>query len=455
MRRKWVIRVILFLLITALVAVGYYAWFAFPIISGYNAKVLCSSVFVEGRKEKEVRTMDLSGFFLSLGSTQVNWKDSSVTASVLGLARRKAIYRHGLGCTLVNELKEEEIRSQQFNTMPPENTDSMFWPAGNRMLDTVTAGLNRDKLNKVLDHIFLNRPEKEQTRAVVVLYKGQLVAERYAEGFDQHSLMRGWSVAKSITGALAGIQVQQKKIGLDLPVPVPEWKNAEDPRHGITLRHLLQQTSGLDFREKYDGFSNVTEMLFSKGDMAAYTASLPLKHPPGTVFNYSSGNSNIISRIIRHTIGEQEYASFPRKALFSKIGMNTAILEPDASGTFIGSSYIYATARDYARFGLLYYNNGIWNGERILPEDWVKQTITPPTANKNKNYGFQFWLNGYVKEDRSRRWYPDLPPDMFFADGYGGQDIYIIPSKGLVVVRLGLNVIDENLFLKKIIEAIN
>lgn len=455
MRRKRFLQVILLLFLVGLGAAGYYCWKSFPVISGYNAKVLCSCVFVEGRQEKEAKSFDLSMFPLSLGSIQVNWKDSSVTGTVWGLARRKAIYRNGLGCTLVNDLDEETIRSQKIPIVPAVNSDSLYWPLGNRLPDTLPAGLNSKKLNKALDYIFLGRPEQEQTRAVIVLYKGQLVGERYASGFGPHSLMRGWSVTKSVMGALIGIMVKENRIRLDDPPPVPEWESKDDPRHGITLRHLLQQTSGLDFREQYDRASEATQMLFSSGDMAAFTASLPLKFTPGTAFNYSSGNSNILSRIIRNRLGDQEYATFPYKALFRKIGMNSALLEPDASGTFVGSSYLYATARDYARFGLLYYNNGLWAGEQILPGNWVKQTITPPVANKLGNYGFQFWLNGYDVRDPKKRWYPDVPGDMFFADGYGGQNIYIIPSKGLVVVRLGLNVIDENRFLKNIIEAVN
>jgi CubicO group peptidase (beta-lactamase class C family) len=216
----------------------------------------------------------------------------------------------------------------------------------------------------------------------------------------------------------------------------------------------LQQTTGLDFSEIYTRPSSVTKMLFSKGDMAAYTESLSLKYEPGTVFNYSSGNSNILSKIIRQTIGEKDYAAFPYKELFYKINAYSFLLEPDASGTYIGSSYSYATPRDFARFGLLYYNNGVWNGEQILPANWVKESIQPSVADKQKHYGYQFWLNGYDEKDLSKRWFPDVPGDMYFADGYGGQDVYIIPSEKLVVVRLGLHVINENKFLKEVIQGI-
>jgi CubicO group peptidase (beta-lactamase class C family) len=194
-------------------------------------------------------------------------------------------------------------------------------------------------------------------------------------------------------------------------------------------------------------------MLFNKADMAGYTASQPLKLSPGKEFYYSSGNSNILSGIIRSTVGEKDYYAFPATELFHKTGMYHTLLEPDASGTFVGSSYVYASARDYARFGMLYLNDGVFNGERILPEGWVQHTVTPSPASKQKNYGYQFWLNGVDENDPSKKEFPEVPPDMFYADGYGGQRIYIIPSLQLVVVRMGLNKFDEHQFLKELIKA--
>ncbi len=156
----------------------------------------------------------------------------------------------------------------------------------------------------------------------------------------------------------------------------------------LRIENLLQQTSGLDFVENYSKASDVTNMLYKTGNMAAFTAGHSLAHRPGTVFSYSSGNSNILSRIIRQTVGEKDYASYPATSLFYKIGMYNTLFEPDPSGTYVGSSYINATARDFARFGLLYYNDGVWNGEKILPENWVQQTVTSPAANKVK----ELWL---------------------------------------------------------------
>ena len=227
-----------------------------------------------------------------------------------------------------------------------------------------------------------------------------LVAEKYAPGFDKNTVMLGWSMSKSFTSAMIGILVKENKLSVDSPAPVAAWANTKKQK--ITLKHLLQQTTGLDFTEIYTRPSSVTKMLFSKGDMAAYAESLPLKYEPGTVFNYSSGNSNILSKIIGKLLVKKIMQHFPYNELFYKINAYSFLMEPDASGTYIGSSYSYATARDFARFGLLYYNNGIWNGEQILPTNWVKESIQPSAADKLKHYGYQFWLNGYDQKDHNK-----------------------------------------------------
>jgi CubicO group peptidase (beta-lactamase class C family) len=387
----------------------------------------------------------------------VDRKDSSVTGSIWGLAKRKAIYRTGLGCTLVNDITEEELRSQvyQLASTPSGQSGSHPWPYGDQANDTVPADINKQLLQQAMDHVMQAQKDGKPayTRAMLVVYDGKLIGEQYAKGFDQHTVMLGWSISKSLIGALTGVLVQEGKLDVNAPGPVPEWQHNRKER--IRVKDLLQQTSGLDFEENYSKPSEVTNMLFKHGDMAGFTAQLPLKYEPGTVFNYSSGNSNILSRIIRHTVGEKNYIAFPYDSLFHKLHMYSILMEPDASGTFIGSSYSYATARDFARFGLLYYNNGVWNGEQILPRDWVQQSVQPSAADKLQHYGYQFWLNGYDKKDPSKRMYPDVPADMYFADGYGGQDIYIIPSEKLVVVRLGLHTIDENQMLKEVIYAIH
>lgn len=456
-RRKVIGRSFLVVLLLLLSFGTWYAWRAFPLISGFGAKNVSSAVFVQKRDPSVVIAEELGTFPLSLGSFTVNKEDSSVTGSVWGFARRKAIYRAGVGSTLVNDLPEEAIRGQQFDVPRGQRqvADSATWPAGDRLAQPIPSNVDLQKLETAISNPFKEETNGRPvlTTAVLVVYDGQITGEKYAPGYDRNSVMLGWSMAKSFTAAMIGILVKDGRLKLDEPAPVPEWK--DDSRKSITLRHLLQQSSGLDFDEIYSSPSDATRMLFNKGDMAAYTASRKLKHDPGTVFSYSSGNSNILSRIIRHTVGEGDYSAFPYRSLFHRIGMYSALLEPDASGTYVGSSYIYASARDYARFGLLYLNNGVWNGEQILPADWVQQSIAPAPAAKRNNYGFQIWLNGQSKEDPNVRWYPDAPADMFFADGFGGQNIFIIPSRKMVIVRLGLRNINENKFLREVLSAVN
>lgn len=433
-----------------------YLWRALPIISGYGAKNMASAVFVQHRQPADVLKEDLGAFPISLGTFTVNEKDASVTGSVWGFAKKKAIYRAGLGCTLVNDVPEITIRKQHlWRPAPPaQNRDTIPWPYGDKVSDTLPVEIDNALLQTALAHALQARTSDgpAYTRAVLVVYNGKLVGEQYAPGFNRHTVMLGWSMAKSLTAALIGILVKKGKLVVDAPAPVPEWKGTD--REKITLKQLLQQTSGLRFEEAYSKPSEVTNMLFKRGDMAAFTAAQPLQHAPGTHFSYSSGNSNILSRIIRHTIGEESYAAFPYTALFYKTGMYSALLEPDASGTYIGSSYSFATPRDFARFGLLYLNNGLWNGEQILPENWVQQTVEPSSADKQKHYGYQFWLNGFSDTNPTERLYPDAPADMFYAAGFGGQNVYIIPSKKLVVVRMGLYDIDENRFLREVIAAV-
>ena len=449
-----------FLLFLALAAIGYavyYAWFSFPIISGFSAKNACSCAFIQGRTLEDISKEELGSFPLSIGSVEINYDDSSVTGAVFGTARRKAIFRNGLGCTLVSDFQEAVIRAQSFSIpqITPQQ-DSIDWPAGDRLNMQLIAGLKKTNLDSALSIAFqpLYKDKKVSTKAVLIVYKGSIVAEQYAPGYSQQSKFLGWSMAKSVTGALTGILVKEGKLNVSEPAPVAAWNGKDDKRHNILLQHLLQQRSGLDFEENYSSYSSATNMLFNKGDMAGFVAGLPLKLAPGSRFYYSSGNSNVLSGIIRTTVGEKDYHAFPYNALFHKTGMYHTLLEPDASGTFVGSSYIYASARDYARFGLLYLNDGVWNGERILPEGWVQQTVQAPPVFKEKDYGYQFWLNGWEVDDSTERQYPELPADAFLADGYGGQRIYIIPSKELVIVRLGLNKFDEHLFLKAVMEAL-
>jgi CubicO group peptidase (beta-lactamase class C family) len=444
-------------LATLLLAVGYgvyYCWISFPIISGYSAKNGCSCAFIQGRDKSSINKEELGSFPLSMGSITIDYKDSSVTGTVLGMAKRKAIFRPGFGCTLVNDISEDELRRQKFPLSAAiAKQDTVDWPAGDRVSSGNT---HNPLLDSAIAFAFNHQYQNKDvfTRALLIVHNDTIIAEKYAPGYNRESKFLGWSMAKSVTGALIGILVNQGKLHTDQPAPVPEWKDPADKRHKILLEHLLQQTSGLNFTENYTKFSSVTNMLFNKGDMAAYVAGLTLKYEPGSFFYYSSGNSNLLSRIIRTTVGENDYPAFPYTALFHKIGMYHTLLEPDASGTYVGSSFVFASARDYARFGLLYLKDGVWNGERILPEGWVKKTRTSSSANALRNYGYQFWLNGFDANNNAQREFTEMPADLFLADGLGGQRIYIVPSLQLVVVRMGLNKYDEHRFLKMLIESL-
>jgi len=458
MKRKILRNLVVTLLLIIVILFVWLSTTVFRDVSGYGSKNLCSAVYLQHRDPADVIREDLADFPVSLGKFTLNEKDSSVTGSVWGFAKSKTIYRKGCGCTVVNDLSEEDIRKQEFlfPARPAVNSDTIDWPNGDRLVGSFPLNINKEHLQQAINNVMNETSASGKpafTRAVLILYDGNIVAEQYAPGFDKTTVMLGWSMSKSLTGAMIGILVNQSKLSIEEKAPVAAWSNSD--KNNITIKNLLQQTSGLDFTENYTRPSSVTKMLFRKGDMSAYTASLPLKYKPGTVFNYSSGNSNILSQIIREVVGEKDYAAFPYKELFYKIHAYSFLLEPDASGTYIGSSYSYATARDFARFGLLYYNNGTWNGQQVLPGNWVRESVQPSAADKRKHYGFQFWLNGFDENDSTRRWYPDVPADMFFCDGYGGQDVYVIPSEKLVVVRLGLHPVNENRFLKEVIQSIH
>jgi CubicO group peptidase (beta-lactamase class C family) len=290
-----------------------------------------------------------------------------------------------------------------------------------------------------------------RTRAVVVVRDGWVVAERYAPGITAATPLIGWSVTKAVTHALIGIAIEEKLLKLEEAIPVPEWTSPADPRRAITLDQLLRMSSGLTFSEVYDDFeSDVVTMLLQSADSAAYAANKPLAAKPGTVWHYSSGTTNLIARGLRLAMADDEaYWRFPYARLFQPIGMHSAVLETDPAGTFVGSSLAYATARDWARFGLLYLQDGRWGDRRLLPEGWVEHA-TRPTPGSDQKYGAHWGLN------RGGR-YPDIPRDAFYAKGFGGQLVLVVPSRNVVIVRLGQTPgdgFDVNTFTGPVLKAL-
>ena len=468
-----------------------YARKLISIAAAYKAKVLCSGVFISGRSPQSVLQEDLEIddlAYLRFIATDVDYSKKLVTANFFGLVKRIAVYNPALGSALVYgdnanaldrphpnhppwgnafELSRHTGRDCRYPEHREVNVDCPPWPLGSGNpcrndeqnlnstalpmegilklnASTLDGGggfveeARLDSLAPVLDWAFAEPDPKHlrRTRAVVVLYQGKIVAERYAPGFEQDMPLPGWSMAKGVVNALVGILVGQGKLNLNSPALVPEWQREGDPRREITLDQLMRMTSGLEFSEKAGNpFSDVVQMLFTTPDAAAYAANKPLTAKPGTCWNYASGTSNLISRIIRHTLGDVGYGQFPYQALFGPLGMSSARFESDASGTFVGSSFLFATARDWAKFGLLYCHDGVWMGERILPEGWVHYSTTPETTDRQ--YGAHFWLD-IQQKNRTMDLDKSLPADAFHAIGYEGQCVSIVPSRQLVVVRLGL-----------------
>jgi CubicO group peptidase (beta-lactamase class C family) len=415
--------------------------------AGYKAKALASGVFLSGRDAEAVARDDLSDGPMSLVWASVDPGGRSAHARALGVVSSKAICREGLGCTLVNGLSEQEIRSQPLD--PPRvwsvAPDRLPWPDGDALPDgPAPTYVDAAKLGAALDEAFSEPAEggRRETRALVVIHRGRIIAERYAEGFDAGTRLPGWSMTKSVINALVGIRILQGKLELNAPAPVPEWRGDGDPRAVITLDQLMRMSSGLAFSEVYEDFnSDVVTMLFKRGDSGGYAAARPLAHAPDTQWYYSSGTTNLVSRILRGSFeGDQAaYFAFPRRALFERIGMRSAVIEPDASGTFVGSSFMFATARDWARFGLLFLEDGVWQGERLLPEGWVRYSATPTPLAPQGRYGAHWWLNAGDPEAPSDRPWPDVPRDGFAASGFEGQYVVVIPSRRLVLARLGLS----------------
>jgi CubicO group peptidase (beta-lactamase class C family) len=274
-------------------------------------------------------------------------------------------------------------------------------------------------------------------KAIVVVKDGNVIAERYARGIGIDTPLLGYSVSKLVINALAGILVGQGKLHLDTPAPVPAWAATGDPRQAITLDNLLRMTSGLAIPETDAGFDQDSRMLFTEPDMAAFAARAPLQVKPGTVWSYTSGNTLLAARIVTDTVGgtESDILNFARATLFGPLGMHTAVIETDAVGTPVGSTFILASARDWARLGLLYLNDGLVGTRRILPEGWVNYT---KRSTLGSDYGAGVFTNNAPVKSARGRIRAGMPEDAFFASGRLGQRIYILTSQRLVVVRFGI-----------------
>lgn len=315
----------------------------------------------------------------------------------------------------------------------PKHPNDLAWPSETWPEADLPGAVDRSRFDPLITQAFSNPPELGETHALVVVQNGALVFERYGETFGPDQTYPSWSMAKSMTHALIGIAIKDGKLDPAMPVPVPAWADANDPRGAITWDHLLQMASGLEFCEEYAdaGVSDTIEMLFGggKSDVAAYATNKPLEHAPGTHWSYSSGTTNILCQALSQQLGldKNGFERFMWDRLLTPIGMRSAIPKFDAAGTFIGSSFCFCSARDFARFGLLYLRDGIWNGTRLLPDGWVDHARTPvPFVPEEEpmGYGGHWWLN--LAGEGS-----------FSANGYMGQYIVLVPQKDLILVRHG------------------
>ncbi len=456
MRRglKWFLIMTSGLLLSVCVAAAWYMRQAGPVGSGFIAKYLCSSTFVSQRDPKAVFRQDIAPAhpLASCFSFVIDTLHKRVTASLLGLFERTAIWREGCGCTLAIGATQEQIRSQRLVTSAfirnrSRNNADLSWPQGNGgPVKPETIGIDPLELDRALDRAFAEPGpgNVRRTRAVVIVYKGHLVAERYAAGITREMPLLGWSMSKSVTNALVGILVKEGKLAIQQPAPVPEWRG--NPRKaGITIDQLLRMSSGLTFDEIHHPSADTSQMLYNSRDFGSFAAAKALEVEPGGKWHYSSGTTNILARIVRRSVEKiyPHYIEFLYDKLFDRIGMSSALMEPDAAGTFVGSSYTFATPLDWARFGLLFLQDGVWENERILPEGWVAYSTTPTAGAPFGQYGAHFWLNAGADGNPANRIWPHSPHDAYAALGYQEQQVIVIPSRRAVLVRFGATIHDE------------
>ncbi len=392
---------------------------------GYLAKVACSEIFLAGRKAETVMSEDFNDIspLFDFARTNIDQEAKVVSANLWGLGGATASFRPDYGCTLhINGAPD---------VLPPIERSA----GGGAPIEKFPDNALNSAVEKILAQEMANGAANH--RALLVTANGRLVAEAYTEGFDASTRFLSWSMAKSVTASMVGVAAQQGLIDIYDRAPVEFWEN--DDRSAITWNDLLQMQSGLAFNEDYaNPLADVNKMLFASRDAGWVAANAPLAHPPSTFWSYSSGTTNLIQRTLRHVLEARgvNYHTFAHNNLFAPIGAESFVIEPDASGTFIGSSFVYATAHDWARMGELYANDGVLNGTRILPEGWSQYVATPAAAS-DRFYGAHFWLN-YDGADGRERYMPDLPQSAYLMAGHEGQYVAIVPEKNIVLIRTGM-----------------
>ena len=437
---------------------------------GQQAIFMCNGLFTSNRSLEQVFEQELAFFREPIGTSEggdyeVNWDRRAVAIGAPGAVPvMRAAFREGIGCVILppdQSLEDIDRLPELTLPYPPGDPAQIPWPDGDLIESTgLPANVDEEKLLAASNWAFDRESPEQVTLSLVVVYNGQIIHERYAPGFDVTTRTRTWSTAKSIASTLIGMLVDEGRLALDEPLGFDWYPNARspetDPRNEITLRHVLNMSSGLETVDNRGlEYATGSGMSYWAGSSSVVGArSRALIREPGTYWDYENYDTPLGVYAMKLALGgEKAYAEFPRKALLDKIGMRNTLVSTDRFGDFVMSSQIYTNARDLARFGLLYLGNGIWNGERLLSEEWIDFVRTPAPATKSIGsiYGGQWWL---VPEGRD-----DVPKDAYSTSGNRGQFSIIVPSHDMVIVRRGLDYgrqgFDRWGLTREVLEAIN
>lgn len=409
------------------------------------AKIMCSAVFITGLEPDFAR--ENVGYFTSpyserakVGTPVVDRENKEVRITLSNGITRVAKYLGSQGCVTLplGETKVNFTPLQVKSSLPDPSTQP--WPMGDRLADeTLPAQIHADKLRQAVNAAF--EPAEGMTAAFVVTWRGRLIAERYGEGTSNRTALESWSMGKSLTATLLGVLIRQGVYDLGQRAPIPEWQGGKDPRAAIRIADILRMSSGLRIRAPQDPdfdrsgpYPDHLYLYTGSVNSFHYAATRPLQWPPNTVGRYRNTDPVLINYLIRLGVEKrkQEYLSFPQRALFDRIGIRTMVIETDPFGDFLGQGYVFGSGRDWARLGNLYLQDGVWGGERILPAGYAKfvSTLAPAwLEDKRPVYGGFFWINGTGELP--------VPRDAYYMAGAGGQYTLIIPSRQLVVVRMG------------------
>lgn len=393
------------------------------VATGIGARLACSMHFVMGHEEEQI-AQDIKVYspILSFLTYEYDEDNKTVSAQIAGV-KRSASWQPKMGCALNYE---GVVRKQIDWPQHYRVTASAPWPQGYDVRTTVPA--LQSKLTSLLNK---DNELGFDTRALLVVHKGQIVAESYAEGYNEQSLFLGWSMAKSVTGLLAGWVVQQGKMNVLEMGLFPEWM--QDERRTISIMNLLQMTDGLDYDETYKPGETAPAMLFQTADAAQYMIDRPLRHTPGEYYSYSSGSTNLLMYLIQQRLAKDpsEAVQIIDNQFFKPLGIESLVFESDNQGLLMGSSYMYANARDWAKFGQLMLNGGHLNNFYVVTPGWVRESIQPNASANKQNFGYNWWLN-----QPQERW-ASLAPTAYSSKGNREQRIMVLPDNELVIVRLG------------------